>query len=172
MPCTRNDVDAAVDANVLYYLGETDNTQSVINYLLQIISDEKEYDCDKWYRNVFTIYYFISRNFYKGITKLEPVRNPIISRIIAKLKPGGCIGDSVLDSALAVCTLLNFKYKGPELENAINFLLHEQNETGDWERRCYYYDGPKKITGWGSEELTTSICLEALKRYKDELQPM
>jgi hypothetical protein len=29
-----------------------------------------------------------------------------------------------------------------------------------------YYGGPKKYYGWGSEELTTGFCIEALGRYQ------
>lgn len=159
------DIDAVVNANVLYYLGDVDETQPVIDYLLRIISDKRESDCDTWYRNPFSVYYFFSRNYYKGIHKLEPMRQPIIDRIAAQAAPGGQIGETPLDTALAACTLLNLHYKGPVLDGAIGFLIASQHGTGEWDRRILYYGGPKKRSGYGSEELTTGFCLEALARY-------
>ncbi|MCA1632273.1 MAG: hypothetical protein LC802_00805 [Acidobacteria bacterium] len=46
------------------------------------------------------------------------------------------------------------------------FLLAEQLADGEWPRAALYYGGPKKFYGWGSEELTTGFCLEALLRYR------
>jgi hypothetical protein len=37
---------------------------------------------------------------------------------------------------------------------------------GEWARAVLYYGGPKRYYGWGSEELTTGFCLEALLRYR------
>lgn len=163
--CGRYDIDAGVNANVLYYFGDIEATQPIIKYLLQVIADNKENDCDKWYRNPFTIYYFISRNYYTGITKLEPARQPIIDRILLQAKPDGCIGETVADTALAICSLINLNYHGYELQEAISFLISKQMPEGYWQRWRVYYGGPKLAGGYGSEELTTAFCLEALYRY-------
>ena len=168
MECERSDVDAVVNANVLYYLGDTEQTQPVIHYLLKIIAENKEEDCDKWYRNIFSVYYFLSRNYYKDIHKLEPARQPVIERILSRAKPDGRIGENVLDTALAVCALLNWKHKAPEMEKAVRFILNAQANSGEWERWLLYYGGPKLLQGWGSEEMTTGYCLEALARYYKE----
>ena len=160
----RNDVDGVVNANVLYYFGDTDVTQPVIKFLIGIIENEKEGDCDKWYRNPFSVYYFITRNYYAGILKLEPCRQPILERILATAKPDGRLGKTVLDTALNVCSFLNIHYYGEELDAAIDFLLKSQQENGGWER-WRLYGGPSMSVGWGSEELTTGFCLEALSRY-------
>lgn len=166
MECGRFDVDVVVNANVLYYLGDTEGTQPVIKLLLDTIADHKENSCDKWYRNSFSVYYFISRNYYAGISKLEPVKKPITERILSKVNNDGSIGESIADTAFAVCSLLNLNFKGNELAKAVHFILRSQKETGEWARRRIYYGGPKKITGFGSEELTTAFCLEALERYR------
>ena len=170
MACNRTDVDAVVNANVLFYMGETENSPYVVDYLLNIIANKQEATCDKWYRNVFTVYYFISRTYHSGISGLKPAADAITERVLKQLKPNGSIGESVLDTALAVCTLLNFNYNKPELIPVIEFLLNSQADNGSWAKRGYYYDGPKKIVSWGSEGLTTGICLEALARYKKLLQ--
>ncbi|MGB8192138.1 MAG: hypothetical protein WCF67_09480 [Chitinophagaceae bacterium] len=161
----RYNIDAVVNANALYYLGDIPEMQPVINHLIKIIADNKEADCDTWYRNPFTVYYFFSRCYYSGINKLEPVRQPVIDRILSQANAEGRIGVSVLDTALAACALLNLHYNGPALANAINYLVNTQRETGEWARRLLYYGGPKKLSGYGSEEIVTAICLEAIARF-------
>lgn len=164
--CTRSDVDLGINANVLYYLGEISETIPVINELIKVISEGREGDCDKWYRNPFTIYYLISRAYNRGAKKLQPVVAPIIDRIIATALPDGQLGKSVLDTAIGATTLINLGFTSKELHQAINFLITKQGPYGEWPRWLLYYGGPKLLQGWGSEELTTALCLEAIARYK------
>ncbi|KQS32512.1 hypothetical protein ASG14_16650 [Pedobacter sp. Leaf194] len=162
----KYDIDAVVNANVLFYLGLTKDTSGIINYLLDIILTQKEADCDKWYRNPFTIYYFFSRILYSGVAELEPIRKPITQRIIDTIKQDGSFGESILDTALAVISLIKLNYQITNLEKAINFIVNTQGEYGEWPRWAVYYGGPKKLQCYGSEELTTGFCLEALALYK------
>jgi hypothetical protein len=162
----KYDIDGAVNANVLFYLGLNDKTSAIIQYLIEIIANHKEADCDKWYRNPFTIYYFFSRILYAGIKQLEPIRKPIIERILSKVNADGSIGPSALDTALAVVSLIKLECKSPEVDNAVTFLLGNQAEYGNWLRWAIYYGGPKKLQCYGSEEITTGFCIEALALYR------
>ena len=162
-----NDVDMGVNANVLYYLGEIKETLPVIDKINSIIIEGKEAECDIWYRNPLIIYYFFSRNYFKGITKLEPIVQPILNRLLDIRKPDGSFGESALETAWAICTFINLGYNGKEVHDAINYLLDSQLEEGYWPRWAAYWNGPKMTLCWGSEELTTGFCLEALSRYKD-----
>jgi hypothetical protein len=154
----KNDIDGAVNANVLFYLGLKDTTMPIINFMLDIISQGKEDDCDKWYRNPFTIYYFFS---------LEPIRNPIIERILNTIQKDGSFANGVLDTALGIVSLIKLGYHGEALQNAIKFLIDTQSAYGEWPRWALYYGGSKKLQNYGSEELTTGFCLEALSLYKN-----
>lgn len=167
MECERNDVDAVVNANVLFYLGKKKDTLPIINYLIDVIIKGKENDCDKWYKNKFTIYYFISRNYFAGIEEFHVIRQVIIDKVIQGLNSDGSFGESVLDTGLAICILLNFKYTPKELTESIKSLLKAQQANGNWKKNIFYYNGPNKLIGFGSDELTTGICLEALVRYKE-----
>lgn len=162
----KNDIDGAVNANVLFYLGLKQETLPIIDFMLNIIAQHKEDDCDKWYRNPFTIYYFFSRNLHSGITELEPIRVPIIQRILATVKENGAIGESVLDTALGIISLIKLGHQSVVLENAINYLISEQGEYGEWARWALYYGGQKKLQCYGSEEITTGFCLEAMALYQ------
>lgn len=164
--CNRNDVDAAVNANVLFYLGLDKSTRPIIDYMLNIIGQNKEADCDLWYRNPFTIYYFFSRNYKSGVTELEPARQPIIDRIMSTVKGNGSIGSSILDTAFGIITLINLDYRSSVLDQATDYLIKNQTEHGNWIRWAVYYGGPKKLSCFGSEEMTTGFCLEALSLYK------
>lgn len=168
--CKRNDVDAIVNANVLFYLGYEKNTQAIVPYLINVILEHKEKDCDKSYGNPFTVYYFIARNYGSGIEQLEPVKIPIIERILKSTKKDGSFGDGVFDTALAISSLIDFGYQGNELVAASQFLVKNQKESGEWLRWTLYYSGKKKELCWGSEEATTAFSLEALGKFKISYQ--
>ncbi|MBC6698924.1 prenyltransferase/squalene oxidase repeat-containing protein [Hymenobacter puniceus] len=165
----RNDVDGVVNANALYYLGDIPETQPVIAYLLRIIAEKREGTCDLWYLDHFFVYYSFTRCYHVGITQLEPLRQPIIDRILAQSQPDGRLGETLVDTAWAVCSLLNLRSYPPELSAAVNYIMQAQCADGAWPRWLIYYGGPKRMLGWGSEEMTTGFCVEALVRYQQAL---
>ncbi|MFN2598332.1 MAG: hypothetical protein ABR563_14220 [Pyrinomonadaceae bacterium] len=162
---TRHDVDCVVNANVLFYAGEGRETRAVIDYLVAIFRRGEEDRCDGWYSNRFMFYYAVSRNFHVGVAALGEVRDESVARIVAAAKPDGSVGGGVLNTALAACALLYWRGSPPELERAVRFLLDAQRADGSWSRASLY-SGPKKLYGWGSEELVTGFCLEALLHYR------
>ena len=82
-------------------------------------------------------------------------------------QPDGSFGASALETALAICALINCGYDGVALDAACNYLMQHQQPNGCWPRWCLYYGGPAKKSTFGSEELTTAICLQALTQYVD-----
>ena len=164
----RDDIDAVVNANALFYLGLSDETFPVVSYLINVIQENRELSCDKWYHNIFIIYYFITRN-YATVPGLEPVKEPIISRILATGHSDGSFGDSAMDTATALISLLNLNYRDEKLHLTADYLINTQHESGCWNRSIFFYSGANKDVGWGSEELTTGFCTEALAKYKEEL---
>ena len=163
---SRNDIDLGVNASILYYLGEIPETKQVIEELIKVIHQNNENNCDKWYRNPFTIYYLISRAYDKGVKGLQPVATPIIERIIATASKDGQLGKSILDTALGIITLVNLEHNSKALQKSVDFIIKKQQPNGEWPRWLYYYGGPKLLMGWGSEELTTAFCLEAIAKYQ------
>lgn len=167
--CAHNDIDAVVNANVLCYLGEAEETKPVVNWLLQIIKEGKETKCDKWYCTPTSVYYFISHCIAIGIKGLEPIRETMISRILALRNNDGSIAVSALETALNMCSLINLEYTGEALAQASRHLAQTQQKRGNWPRWRLYYGGPKMLSGYGSEELSTAFCLQALSRYLQQL---
>lgn len=163
-----DDVDAVVNANVLLYLGQSELTKPVIDYLIGIIQQRREDSSDKWHLNRFTFYYMLSRAYFNGATALALVKDEIIERIINFSEPNGAIGNA-METGLAICTLLNFSSQPSVLPQAISYLLETQKQSGEWKKFVLYKGGPNSPRGWGSEELSTGFCLEALARYHKHL---
>ncbi|PHR74619.1 MAG: hypothetical protein COA67_00660 [Lutibacter sp.] len=163
-----NDIDGVVNANVLNYLGESKETESVVKYLMDIVRNDKEENCDKWHLSKYNYYYFLSKNYYAGIHSLSPVREICIRKILSDVNNNGTIGKNILETALAICTLLNWSSNSEAIQKGVNAILQEQTEFGNWKILPFYYGGPKKYFGWGSKEITTAFCLEALTRYIKE----
>ncbi|MHA8051650.1 hypothetical protein V7S79_11120 [Aquirufa sp. ROCK-SH2] len=167
--CSRYGVDGVVNANILYYLGKRKETDAIIHHLVHIIKENMEDDCDYWYRSPLVIYYFISRNIPAGINELKEIQPDLTNRILSKKLKNGSFGESELETAFAISSLIYLDYHGPEVENGINYLIKTQSKGGNWKRWAFYYSGPQKHVCWGSEELTTAFCLEALALYENLL---
>lgn len=160
-PHRENDIDCVVNANVLLYLGENEDTKKTCGYLNDIILYNQENSCSLYYPDRLSLYYMLSRTNFNGISCLNTSRDLIVERVISMQKDDGSFGNE-LSTALAVNTLLNFDYHGPNVLEAIEYILGTQAEDGSWPRAVFYL-GPAY---YGSEELTTAISIEALARYQ------
>src|SRR5687768_12872035 len=85
------DVDAVVNANVLFYLGEI---PEVVEQLLTVLRENRERHCDKWYDNPFVIWYFFAR----ALHDISAEAGHLIAMKIAAAKPA-----NALEHALAAC---------------------------------------------------------------------
>lgn len=153
------DADAVVNANVLFYLGEI---PAVVDSLLAVLREDRERHCDKWYDNPFVVWYFFSR----ALQRNAPEAGELIVKKIAAARPA-----SALDRALAICALRHWNQPADA-----GLLLEQQLDTGAWPAAPFYHGGrARKRDGtfapphpdtphWGSEELTTAFCIEALAR--------
>jgi hypothetical protein len=157
----RHDVDAVVNANALLYLGDFPDRDIVIDYLLDVLRHRRESECDKWYSNHFVIWYFFSRSLSRVSEAKE-----MISRRISDAVPTNAI-----DRAMAINALLNCGQAPPA--ESIARLVDAQLEDGSWPRAALYFGGrlrrgisfgPRIAPFWGSAELTTAFCIEALSR--------
>jgi len=84
---SRHDVDAVIEANVLFYLGERPETQPIIEYFIRVLRGGEEDSCDRWYLNRFMFYYAVSRNFHAGVVALGEVRDESVARIVSARSP-------------------------------------------------------------------------------------
>lgn len=166
-----NDVDSVVNANVLFYLDDSKKTQAVSDYLNQIVLKDQEEGSYPYYLNNLTLHYFISRAYVEGVSSLKPSQDAIITKTISRQENGD------MNRAMAICTLLNYQYNDTAfVDPEINRLLASQGEDGSWSKAAFYRgcfwsedegkNGHWQPCYWGSEELTTAFCLEALGKYK------
>jgi hypothetical protein len=162
-PSTPTDVDAVVNANVLFYLGESADTAAVVAHLMDVIRRGDEGSCDKWYFSRFALHYMVARCHASGIESLRPIRDTAVARIEGAAQPDGSIGADLLDTALAACALRGWGRGEDTANRATAHLRAQQRADGSWPGVAMYGAGS---VGWGSEELTTGFCLEALARCR------
>lgn len=162
------DVDAVVNANTVHYLGIGPETAPVVEHLLHVLRRGEETEADKWYENPFAVWYFMAR----AIGGEVPEAAGLMERKLVAARP-----TNALDAALAACALMYCR-RSPE-RRAIEALVAMQGPDGGWPRGALYFGGrlrrpdgafnpPHPDTPrWGSEELTTAYCVEALARWRD-----
>jgi hypothetical protein len=168
----RNDVDSVANANVVLYLGEREETAAACRYIIKSISGNREHGTFKYYIDALSLYYAVSRAYFNGITSFGILIPKLADKIVHLQNNDGSFGNELL-TGLAVCTLLNIgSDEEAVMEDAVQYLLSQQYEDGSFRRIAYYQwpESPTEILFWfGSEELTTSICLEALVRYSNRI---
>jgi hypothetical protein len=159
----KDDVCAVVNANAVLYLGETRQTSRAIAYLKEVIRQASEERDIVFYAHKLSLYYMLSRAYSRGVTTLGDVKSTLIERIAGLRQSDGSFGDELL-TGMAICSLLNLDAAPPDLEGAVEFLVATQRLDGSW-KRIPAYGGPPVPTTFGSTDLTTGICVEALARY-------
>lgn len=146
-----HDVDGAVNANMLFYLGRTAETEPVAAYLLDLIGRHAERECDTWYPSPFAIWYFSAR----ALSGCDEAGALILGRLAAT-KPG-----NALERAFAACASL-YCGRAPS-EELVASILAGQQDDGGWPADTIYIGGHCR---WGSEQLTAAFSLEALARIR------
>ena len=152
-----HEVDAAVNANVVLYLGQNEHTQAAIDYLLEAVHQPAQRRHNRYYLSL-AFEYMLSRACFASAPALNAAKIPIIERLNAAPQ----VFDTPLAAALAACTLLNFNDWDSPLPEALQVILQTQRADGSWPCSPLYL-GPAPY--YGSEEMTSGFCLEALGRY-------
>jgi hypothetical protein len=161
-----SDIDCVVNANVLHYLGDRPEAGPVVEYLRRALEGGRAGACDKWHRNACAFYYAVSRAYASGARALAPLIEPLTVRIEAALARAA--GLAPAEVALAVSALLNLGHRPADLEAAIGRLVAVQKDDGSWPAFALYWGGrAERNHCWGSEALTTSLCIEAVARSID-----
>jgi hypothetical protein len=150
-PSHRHDVDLVVNANVLLHLGLSPETAPVARHIIRTLEERNELSCDKWYDNLFSIWYFFSRALRMAAPEAGPM---LVERV------RGATPKTALERALAACALLDWNQDPGD--EAIAAIVDAQLPTGAWPLAALYHGAHIR---WGSEELSTGFCLEALSRW-------
>jgi hypothetical protein len=163
----RGDVDAVVNANALFYLGDAPQTVSMAAWLAAVLERGEEAICDKWYENPFAVWYFFAR-------ALAPLRPDLGALASAKIR--AACPSNAMEAAMAVSALAN--WGEPIEELLVEDLMARQTPSGAWPVAALYHGGRARrpeggfhdphpdTPRWGSQALTTALCLEALSRWR------
>ena len=159
------DVDAGVNANCLHYLGDFPGHERVVARLVDILRRNGEADADKWYENPFVLWYFFARALGARSSEARAL-------LLAKLDVAAPV--NALELALSIAARLYCGGASPP--SLVAALLAAQSADGSWPRAPVYFGGRERrrdgslapahpdTPHWGSEEMTTAFCLEALAR--------
>ncbi len=166
-PAQRRDIDAVINANVLSFLRPSTEDAPVVDLLLDVLREGTETTCDKWYERRFLVWYC----FERALAPRRPDALDIIAAKLAVARP-----TNALDLALAITTAARCGVR-PDA-TAVEALLDEQRANGSFPRASVFHHGrPRRRDGsfgtadpgslhWGSAEMTTAFCLEALWAWK------
>lgn len=164
----RRDVDGVVNINVLHYLGRIAGSEKVIKYLRKELMEGNELQFDKWYKTTSVVYYFGSRLNHQKNAELEGVFSRWKQNLMEMVGSKEFSQLHDLDLALLTVSMINLDLDQKYVSPCIERLLEVQQSTGNWKKKAFYFGGPKKIMGWGSDALTTAVCIEALTKYRDK----
>ncbi|TRZ88804.1 MAG: hypothetical protein D4R88_06965 [Methanosarcinales archaeon] len=162
-----NDIDANVNADVLYAYSLRNRTQgSVVRYLNEIAENKSFLNGTLYYPSPYVFTYLVTKTYSEGrIYGLEPSIDNIRHYLLSTQNRDGGWGND-LHTALATISLLNIGCKGKPLEKAIEHIQNTQKKDGRWGIYAFYLAPSSPIVYYGSQELTTSFSLEALIKYK------
>jgi hypothetical protein len=156
-----DDVDAVVNANAIRLLWKDSSLVSPsVTWLRKVLEVGEAEKADRSYQSSHALSYAIARGAQAGIPSF--------------LEMGGLVTRSVLSdvddltaqkSALSLLALSVWQPEHPLLASMADFLVSRQQEDGSWPGEAYFYGGWKRVLHWGSPELTTAFCIEALARY-------
>lgn len=169
----RNDVSVPLNTYLLPVLGEGRATEPVLAALRRLLEQREEGDRYGWYRDAFAVYRILSVAYRLGVKGLEEHRETIGERVMAGLRPDGSFHGEVLDTARAVCILLDFGVADARLLRSALWLVSKQNGDGSWDRRACYFDAGKadRVVAYGCEDMVTAVCLEAVARCRAAFLP-
>ena len=159
-PSEPDDIDAVVNAHVLVYLGDGDHAPPVVSHLLGVL-ERREEPADKWYPSPRFFYYAVARAS-EAVPALNEARAAICSRIAAAAGPDGSLGGGPVETALALIALARWDAEPGLRERAAAYLERTQEGDGSWPVAPVYHGD---TTLWGSRELSTGLCAEALARH-------
>jgi len=169
----RDDISVPLNTYLLPVLGPCPASGPVLCAIRDLLVQREEGDRYGWFRDPFTVYRILSGAFRLGVSDIGEHRETIRERVVACLRPDGSFNGEVTDTARAVCILLDFGFADAGLLRSVLWLVSRQNADGSWDKRACYFDAGKAdtVVAYGSEDIVTALCLEAISRCKGSFLP-
>ncbi len=179
-PELDNDVDAVVNANVLAYLGDSEETRAAQRWLEALVADRREDGASPYYIEPLDLHFALARatRFRDGL--FRALRPTLVSRFRERLDADGGLDDPMRTAqALSGLDMLAADLEEAALAAVVERLIEDQRRDGSW-RPCpawgtpaWWADwvaankGPQHVRpqlGFASELITTAFCIEAMQR--------
>ena len=170
----RIEADPVVNANVIAYLGDRPETGEALQWLEGLIIEGKLDGTSKWYPDLASIYYAITRALLRVPSALDRLR-PVLTERILGLRDGKGEFGNILQTAQGVSALYNIgSLQSIDAQQQAERFVNWQREDGSWPELLAFGDqelkwGPVGQIGHGSESVTTAFCIEALERLVEIL---
>ena len=158
----KDTFESVVNANVLLYLGDIRQTLPVASWLAGIVRNGAASGTDRYYQSDLALFYALTRAAERGCASVCPLM-PLISDRVSGIDWRGL---SPLYLALCIRIQSSLSPDTANLDEKVSALLSAQLEDGGWPACAFYYDGYGRDLCWGSRELATGFCIEALERYR------
>lgn len=158
------DREAAVDANVLLYLGLNEHTRSTMDKLIR--DTQQETYSLQYYDKPCFVHYHLSRAYRNGIEELAVVKDKVYdycSKISFSHEPR----EDYLEYVFNALCLQNFGLTDNDLyrQYADHLLNDPMHQTG-W--KAFKYWTSKQRSWWaGSPEMTAALYAEALHKHEN-----
>ncbi|HEX3551417.1 MAG TPA: hypothetical protein VHT53_13615 [Candidatus Elarobacter sp.] len=147
-----DEIDQVVNANVVLYLGERPETLPAIEMLLRWATDGPP--ASPHYPDPLVFCYAVARAARRAAPRLAAAREPIVAYVTEFARRSDAL--TPLQAAWALCALLTFDAGSTVVTGLLRHIIDTQRDDGGWKAYAYY----GRV--FGSEELTTAACLEAL----------
>ncbi len=156
MQIDPDDVDPVVNANAALYLGECADTVPAIEFVIEAVRDAAAAQ-SRYYEDSLVLDYAVARAHRHAVPRFALLRDAIVARVVARAQ--ATAGFNVLQAALAASTLLTFDAASPLIADLLSLIIDAQRDDGGWDTYPFY-------NVWGSDELTSGICIEVLARAR------
>lgn len=154
MQIDPEDVDPVVNANVVLYLGERQETEAALAFVIETASRQTPKP-SLYYEDPLALYHAVAKSSARASPRMFALGPKIVERLQMRLSSGEALDP--LKTALAAAALSVFAPGDPWFPKLLSSLLRSQRADGGW-KACAFYNV------WGSEELTTGFALESLAR--------
>jgi hypothetical protein len=154
-----NNICCGVNANILLYLGDIQETSGAVNYINDVITNDQQVEESTYFPNSFVVYYLISRAYSSGLNSLEPSKKCIVKKITCYLNEQQAL--DTMTVILAVASLLNFNQFTNEFSKWADWIVEAQSNDGSWPSASFFIDTSNH---YGSKELTTALAVEVMSK--------
>ena len=186
IPWGANDIDAVVNANILTYLGSTnqlekskgkDGAEKLINYQ---INRGRWSRAGMYYPNKYHFHYAVSRSMLAGETAINANGKAILSHLLKTQFSDGHFEsrrkvnkkDILQSTVYGLTSLLNLKELGYDvpkdrIDLTMSYLLKHQNEDGSWNGGVFFSGGTvvRNVLHFKSEAYTTALMVLAMNKW-------